>query len=229
MCNTLRTICGRVLQTIILILSGINSALLIGLSKDFAISTHERANVVIVFSFLLLMLAFLKLLITESFSLCCKYSFLPFSICCCNSKEFEMRSPKNIRSFWLSCADVSFDFVNALTLSYVGEAAPDTNIFVIVGTSIGFGSEALETISEFWQCYDGMHSLTLAIIEASIGLYQTFTSTHGELYVVFVSLWMYGAVSLASLYGLCQVKKAAKQQQERESAARSIEMTQTMN
>lgn len=215
--------CGKVIQLIICIASGFDSATLIGwvpIEDD-----KQKAVFIYVAALISLFLAFFKLIIKESCLLCCKYYCMPWGLCCCNKKE--IKSSKNIKSFWLSYCDVTFDFINAYLL-FNGFEAGDTDILVVAGTAIGFGSEVLELISSLTACCSGSFQLLLALIQAIIGIVQGVIAQskvdQSAKVAIYGSFYMYVMIIFSVLYAFCQINKAKNQAKTRKATAEAIQM-----
>eukprot|EP01084_Bolivina_argentea_P174098 301567_1 len=227
--------CTIILQLIIFLASGFDSVTLIGWDKfgldklglRSPIPDNMKGQVIMCVAILSWYLAIFKLIIKESCLLCCKYSCLPYTICCCNNKQIN--SPKNVKAFWLSFADVYFDLINGLFLVTKYELG-DTDFLVIIGTSIGFGSELLELISEVMGvlCYSGNCQLIIALFTAIIGIIQIVLAKDkvdsSKQYIGYMACPYYATIIFAILYAFCQIDKAKKQEKIRKSTVQSAQL-----
>eukprot|EP01083_Nonionella_stella_P034263 93813_1 len=232
-----KKVCGLITQTLIFIISGFDSTILIGLI--FADDKSTLGSIVMFCAVLSMLLACGKLIKAESFTLCCKYYCMPYSLCFCNDKQ--IKSADNVRSFWLSYVDASFDAINGMLLT----ANVDTKLqwLVVVGTLCGIGAEAIELSSHCTKSCGGDYQFFIAVFEALIGIVQatslqfvggddsdTYATTSspegsdaGSVFTLIIIVYNVFMI-LAVLYAYRQTRKAKKQASKRESTARSVEM-----
>eukprot|EP01083_Nonionella_stella_P004730 13747_1 len=175
MCKNLKR-CGLLVQFILFIASGFNAANLL----DLILKKSEPVKGAVIFLVCggSTLFVFGKLISRESCGLCCKYSFIPWSLCkccvCCRNKE--IKAAKNVRSFWVSWADIYFDLIQAQLLMNCVD--PDDindymKFLIPVGTLIGFATEIIELIAILKEKFGGIYQLFLALVQAIIGIVQT--------------------------------------------------------
>eukprot|EP01084_Bolivina_argentea_P199205 340912_1 len=144
MCSDSET-CGLVIQIIIFILSGFDSAILIGLLFD----DQTSGTIIFIVACLSIMLAVARLIKRESLTLCCKY----WCYCPCYSCDTEIKSSKNVKSFWISYVDAAFDGINGLLL--IMSVDTRYQFWVVIGTLSGVAGATIELASHFTEICGG--------------------------------------------------------------------------
>eukprot|EP01083_Nonionella_stella_P034262 93812_1 len=204
-----KKVCGLITQTLIFIISGFDSTILIGLI--FADDKSTLGSIVMFCAVLSMLLACGKLIKAESFTLCCKYYCMPYSLCFCNDKQ--IKSADNLQ--WL---------VVVGTLCGIGAEA------------IELSSHCTKSCGGDYQFFIAVFEALIGIVQATslqfVGgddsdTYATTSSPEGSdagsvftLIIIVYNVFMI----LAVLYAYRQTRKAKKQASKRESTARSVEM-----